>query len=167
MSHGSTGRGGTGHPATGSRAGAHGAKPPVHRTSTASHRTGGAADQAGGTAQRTGSATRAKAASAKTSAADQGATVTKLSVSRSTTDDGILTMSARVSPAHRTVGASAVTGSVVFTVDGASSGPIPLTGGRAMVQAEVGPGEHTVTAAYSGDDEHMPSDSEPVSVGAE
>jgi hypothetical protein len=73
-------------------------------------------------------------------------------------------MAARVSPAHRSPGASAVTGSVVFTLDGTSSGPIPLTGGRAMVQAETGPGEHTASVKYSGDAEHSPSESGPVSV---
>jgi hypothetical protein len=35
-----------------------------------------------------------------------------------------------------------------------------------MVQAEVGPGEHTASAKYSGDAEHEPSDSGPVSVKA-
>ena len=93
-------------------------------------------------------------------------TVTKLSVSSTPADDGTLTMTARVSPAHRTPGASPATGSVVFSVDGASSEPIPLSGGRAMVQVELGPGEHTASATYSGDSEHAPSESGPVSVTA-
>jgi hypothetical protein len=93
-------------------------------------------------------------------------TVTKLSISNTPSDDGTLTMSARVSMAHRTSGASPATGTVVFSVDGASSEPIPLSGGRATVQVEMGPGEHTASAKYSGDAEHAPSDSGPVSVAA-
>ena len=112
-----------------------------------------------------GSSKSPQSPTAKNSAADQTATVTKLSVSKAGAD-GTVTMVARVSPAHRTAGAAEVTGSVVFSLDGASSGPVPMSGGRAMVQAEVGPGEHTASAKYVGDPEHGPSDSGPVGVTA-
>lgn len=79
----------------------------------------------------------------------------------------MLIMTAQVSPAHQSPGATEATGTVVFSVDGASSEPIPLSGGRAVVKAELGPGEHTASAAYSGDAEHAPSDSGPVSVPAQ
>jgi len=75
-----------------------------------------------------------------------------------------LAMSARVSEAHRTVGAQPATGTVVFTVDGASSGPIPLTAGQAAVGVKMGPGNHTASAKYSGDASHAASDSGPMSI---
>jgi hypothetical protein len=52
---------------------------------------------------------------------------------------------------------------VNFTVDGASSGPVPLTNNRASVKVKLSPGKHTASAKYSGDPSHSPSDSGPVS----
>jgi len=139
---------GSGSSTTSGRTAAHGAK-------VASHSTGsGSSDGPQDSGSKTSSAS---------SAAGMSDTVTRLSVSNS---DGIVTMSARVSPAHRGSGASAATGSVTFTVDDASSGPIPMSGGKAMVQVELGPGRHTASAKYSGDAEHAPSDSGAVSVTA-
>jgi hypothetical protein len=100
----------------------------------------------------------------KSSSSGQAATVTKLSVSKVATASKPVTMSARVSLAHRTAGAPPATGTMVFTVDGASSRPVPLTGGKVLVKVKLDPGEHTASAKYSGDDEHAPSDSGPVSV---
>jgi hypothetical protein len=84
----------------------------------------------------------------------------------STANDGTVILTARVTTAHRNSGASAATGTVVFSMDGATSESVPLSGGRAMVRAQVGPGEHTASAKYSGDAEHAPSDSGPVSIMA-
>ncbi|ACU71125.1 putative outer membrane adhesin like protein [Catenulispora acidiphila DSM 44928] len=155
-----TGHTGAGHSTThptrhAGGAAAHGTKAATHGTN-ASASTGGPAS---------GGSKNPQSPTSKHSAADETATVTKLSVAK-VAEDGTVTMTARVSPAHRTAGAAEATGSVEFSIDGASSGPIPLSSGRAMVQAEVGPGEHTASAKYSGDTEHAPSDSGPVGVTA-
>lgn len=89
------------------------------------------------------------------------ATVTKLSMSKNLTSARAVTMSAHVSPAHRTTGAPPETGTINFTVDGSSSGRIPLTNKRASVKVKLTPGNHTATAKYSGDSAHSPSDSGP------
>lgn len=91
------------------------------------------------------------------------ATVTKLSMSKTLTATRPVAMSARVSPAHRTVGAPPETGTVVFTVDGSSSGPLPVASNRVAVKIKLAAGKHTAGAKYSGDSAHSPSESGPVS----
>jgi hypothetical protein len=165
-----------GHPGRGHSAGHSGTgRTTGHPTNhPASHSTGaGKTGAASGTSRSSGpgdssdSASGGSASSStstSTSSAGLADTVTKVSVSNA--DDGTMTMSARVSTAHRTTGAAPATGTVEFFLDGASSGPIPLSGGRASVQIELAPGEHTGSAHYSGDAEHAPSDSGPVSLSA-
>ncbi|MEZ0113120.1 hypothetical protein ABH920_007145 [Catenulispora sp. EB89] len=156
----------TGH-AGGSRSGGHAAGHTGSGSSTTSGRTAAHGAKVASHSTGSGSSDGRQDSGSKTSSASSAAgmseTVTRLSVSNS---DGIVTMSARVSPAHRGSGASAATGSVTFTVDDASSGPIPMSAGKAMVQVELGPGRHTASAKYSGDAEHAPSDSGAVSVTA-
>ena len=164
---GHAGRGHTaGHP-TGHATGHTTGHPASHRT--ASHKTSPASETTTSGASRTPSDSGGSGGSASDTSQNrdqQGMvdTVTKVSVSSTRADDGSLTMAARVSPANRTPGASAATGTVEFFLDGASSGPIPLSNGHASVQIDLGPGDHTASAKYSGDAEHAPSDSGPVSV---
>ncbi|GAA1954489.1 Ig-like domain-containing protein [Catenulispora subtropica] len=91
------------------------------------------------------------------------ATVTKLSMGKKLTSTRAVTMSARVSMAHRTAGTPRETGTVDFFVDGSSSGPIPISSNRASVKVKLSPGKHTATAKYSGDSAHSASESGPVS----
>lgn len=176
--HGSSGHSSTGHSAShtaghsgrGHTAGHSTGHPVSHRA--ASHKTGPASEANTSGAPRTVGASGSSDGSASDSTQSpeqQGMvdTVTKVSVSSTRADDGSLTMTARVSPAHRTPGASPATGTVEFFLDGASSGPVPLANGRASVQIDLGPGEHTVGAKYSGDAEHAPSDSGPVSISGD
>lgn len=139
--------------------------------SAASHKTGPASEANASGVPRTSGASGGSGGSASDNMQnpEQGLvdTVTKVSVSSTRADDGSLTMTARVSPAHRTPGDSPATGTVKFFLDGASSGPVPLANGRASVQIDLGPGEHTAGAQYSGDAEHAPSDSGPVSVSGD
>lgn len=91
------------------------------------------------------------------------ATMTKLSTSKNPTSARAVTLAARVSPAHRSTGAPKETGTVNFTVDGASSGPVPMSNNRASVKVKLSPGKHTASAKYSGDQAHSASDSGPTS----
>jgi hypothetical protein len=75
-----------------------------------------------------------------------------------------VTLSAAVS------GASDASGTVAFFVDGASAplATAPVVDGQASVKVLLPGGSHSVTAAYSGDETHEPSTSDPptaVSVG--
>jgi hypothetical protein len=57
---------------------------------------------------------------------------------------------------------AAETGAVVFTVDGKTQAPVPVSRGRASEKLDLTSGKHTVTAAYSGDDNYTASQSAPL-----
>ena len=57
---------------------------------------------------------------------------------------------------------AAETGAVVFTVDGKTQAPVQLSRGRASEKLDLPSGKHTVTAAYSGDDNYTASQSAPL-----
>ncbi len=92
-------------------------------------------------------------------------TVTKVSTPKIPTAAKPLTLSARISPAHRSgPGSPAETGTVVFTVDGTASAPVPVAANKASEKLKLSAGKHTVSAKYSGDSAHAASDSGPVSI---
>jgi hypothetical protein len=92
-------------------------------------------------------------------------TVTKLVTTKVPTAARPVTISARVSPAHRGgPGTPAETGTVVFTVDGTASAPIPVAKNRASEKLKLTAGKHTVSAKYSGDGAHAASESGAVTV---
>ncbi|MBW8805040.1 MAG: Ig-like domain repeat protein [Catenulisporales bacterium] len=152
----------TGHPASSPKTGAH--------LANADPGTGMSSDSGDGspsnssTDDSAGSAGAGKnSGSKKSSPSGPMATVTKLSLSKAPTATRPVTMSARVSPAHRTVGAPPETGTVVFTVDGSSSEPLQVASNQVTVKIKLAAGEHTASAKYSGDSAHSPSESGPVS----
>ena len=57
---------------------------------------------------------------------------------------------------------AAETGEVTFTVDGKTQTPVPLSRGRASEKLDLPSGKHTVTAAYSGDQNYTASQSAPL-----
>jgi hypothetical protein len=95
-------------------------------------------------------------------------TVTKVSAPKAPKAAKALTISARVSPARRGPGtkakAKAETGTVVFTVDGTASAPVRVAANKASEKVKLAAGEHTISAKYSGDSAHAPSDSGPVDI---
>jgi hypothetical protein len=56
-------------------------------------------------------------------------------------------------------GIKAESGTVTFVIDGTASTPIAIHRGRASVRLTLPAGQHTVTARYSGDADHKPSES--------
>ncbi len=73
--------------------------------------------------------------------------------------------SVRLTAYVRSLGSdSAPTGAVVFSADDAVLGKAMVHGGTAvLVTLDLGIGDHTLSAAYDGDDAHLPSRSAPIS----
>jgi len=161
-----------GHP-TAARAGAHQHKAIADDPSTGTSTSTDPTPHSDHTKPKSGSSTgkppksttpkTPKPGGSKSSESGPMATITKLSMSKNLTSARPLTMSARVSLARRAPGAPKESGTVTFTVDGASSGPIPMNNNRASVKVKITPGKHTAIAKYSGDKSHSPSDSGPLS----
>ena len=92
-------------------------------------------------------------------------TVTKVSTGKTLTVAKAVTLSAHVSPARRSApGTKAETGTVIFTVDGTASSPVPIAKNRAAEKIKLTAGKHTISAKYSGDTDHTASDSGPLSI---
>ena len=92
-------------------------------------------------------------------------TVTRVSTGKVLTAAKAVTISAHVAPARRSApGTKGETGTVVFTVDGTASSPIPVAKNRAAEKLKLTAGKHTVSAKYSGDSTHTASESGPVSI---
>ncbi|MFD0637088.1 Ig-like domain-containing protein [Catenulispora yoronensis] len=163
----------TGHPTgSNSAAGSHRTPGGVHHAAadpgsmSGSASTSASSADGGAKSPKSGSSTTStapKSGSKKAPESGPMATVIKLSLSKKLLSTRPLTMSARVSLAHRTVGAPRETGTVVFSVDGSSSGPVAVTNNRASAKVKLSPGRHTAVAKYSGDSAHSPSDSGPMS----
>src|SRR5215470_19749335 len=97
--------------------------------------------------------------------ADDGATTT---TTLATSNPGAFTTRPPVFTATvETESSTPATGTVEFAADGVSLGQSPVftrDGHRIAVMggATLGVGAHTITARYSGDDSHLPSESEPL-----
>jgi hypothetical protein len=93
-------------------------------------------------------------------------TVTRIHTPKAPAAARAITVTAHVGPAHRgRPGAvPAETGTVVFTVDGTASAPLPVKASRASEKVKLAAGKHTIDAKYSGDSAHDGSDSGPVTI---
>lgn len=88
-------------------------------------------------------------------------TVTKVKMPKILTSTKTLTLSAHVSPTHRSAPRTipAETGTVVFIVDGTAGTPVRIAANKASEKVKLVAGKHTVDAKYSGDAKHTASDS--------
>jgi hypothetical protein len=74
--------------------------------------------------------------------------------------DQPLTLTARLAVGRGHVrGIKAETGTITFVVDSESGKPVPIKHGRASEKVTLKEGRHTITADYSGDADHRPSES--------
>lgn len=98
---------------------------------------------------------------------DSGPTPTTISVhtGKNAHANQPMTLTARLAVGRAHVrGIKAESGTITFVVDGETGKPIAIKHGRASEKVTLKQGNHTIAADYSGDEDHRPSESAPVTV---